>query len=549
MALSVSQYPCHSGKNSNMRKIVFLLLLLPTFIFAGVKERIKAYLQSRVDHSMITSEIHCGFHYELDLLEHYHELSPELKIMAINSRLMPLMQANYISAEGHFKIYYDTTGNAAVDTEDISGNGIPDYVDSAAAIFDHVWQVEIEEMGFQSPPNMGSDYYEVFINNQAIYGYYGQTVILNINDPSTIKSYIEIDKSFTSSAFYTQGLDALRVTAAHEFNHALQLGYQFHLSRDRFFMEMTSTWLEDLLYPAVNDFYAYLPRFFNNINYISFNSPSSVYPYANSIYLHMLADKFSPNIVVDVWDKINQLDAMPAIDAVLKENGSGFNVSQNEYATWLYYTGERAIPNIFFSDASEFPMLTFTADRNLFYHENFNFETKMSDLGYKFYQVKGLQNIRYMANISSVIQSGLYTHLNAQELPELAKSFNHSQAVKFDIQDSIVVVITNPDTSVNVTYTLRSDTTQPFLVGPNPVILDSDDKKINFYNVPPQGEIYVFSLNGKSLMKIVSEFPGKSDISWNVRDYNNVPLSSGIYFYIVKSEQFEKRGKFAVIRK
>ena len=404
-------------------------------------------------------------------------------------------------------------------------------------------------MGFQKPPNLGDNYYEVIINDQAIYGYYGQTYILNIDDPDNIHSYIEIDKSFTSSKFYTKGLNALRVTAAHEFNHALQIGYQFNLAQDRFFMEMTSTWLEDLLYPAINDFYAYLPRFFNNINYISFNSASSVYPYANSIYLHMLSEIFSPDIVVDVWDKINSVNAIPALKAVLKENGTTWNVSQNDYATWLFYTGERAIPGMFFPDGFEFPMITFPNERNLLYRENFNFETVISNLGYKFYQIRGLQNIRYMANISSVIQSGLYTHLNTQELPKLAKSFNHSQAVRFDNQDSIVVVITNPDTSVNITYTLRSDTTQPFLVGPNPVILDSDNNKMNFYNVPPNGEIYVFSLNGKSLMKIVSEFPGKSDISWNVRDFNNVHLSSGVYFYILKSEQFEKRGKFAVIRK
>jgi len=89
-----------------------------------------------------------------------------------------------------------------------------------------------------------------------------------------------------------------------------------------------------------------------------------------------------------------------------------------------------------------------------------------------------------MAKVSSNSSKGIYTHVNAQNLPEASKRFNQQQAVNFDSQDSIVVVITNPDTSVDIYYTLNSDTTQPFLVGPNPVILDgSDNQKMNFYNV------------------------------------------------------------------
>ena len=533
-----------------MKTKLLFLLLIPLLNFAGVTENLKSYLLAQSGEIELSSQIHCGFHYELDLLEHYNELSPELQAMAKAARVMSDMQAEYISPAGHFKIQYDTSGSNAVDLTDVSGNGIPDFVDSAAAIFDHVWHIEIEMMGFQNPPNLGNDYYNIFINDQARYGYYGQTYIVNIDDPENIQSYIEIDKSFTSDKFYTKGLNALRVTAAHEFNHALQIGYNFHLSSDRFFMEMTSTWLEDFLYPDVNDYYAYLPVFFSSINSIRFDSAISFYPYANSIYLHMLTRKFSPQIVVDVWDKINKFSAMPALEEVISEKGASWDETQNEYAVWLYYTGDRAIAGLFFPDAARYPMITFPDKRNLDFTENFGFDVEVDKRGYKFYQIRGLQNIRYMAKVSSNSSKGIYTHVNAQNLPEASKRFNQQQAVNFDSQDSIVVVITNPDTSVDIYYTLNSDTTQPFLVGPNPVILDgSDNQEMNFYNVPPQGEIFIFSVNGKSLQKIVSDFPAKSTVSWDMRDYNNNLLSSGVYFYIVKSADFEKKGKFAVIRK
>ncbi len=527
-----------------------LMLLIPMLSYAGVSEKIKSYLLAQNEGLELDTQIHCGFHYELDLLEHYRELPADLQIMAKAARTVSDMQAQYVSPSGHFLIQYDTSGYNAVDPQDISGNGIPDFVDSAAAIFDHVWQIEIEEMGFQPPPNLNGDYYRVNINDQARFGYYGQTYILNLDDPENIQSYIEIDKSFSSDKFYTKGLNALRVTAAHEFNHALQIGYKFHLNYDRFFMEMTSTWLEDFLYPDVNDYYAYLPVFFASINSIRFDSAISYYPYANSLYLHMLTRMFSPHIVVDVWNKINTVNAMPALEEVVSEKGASWDVTQNDYAVWLYYTGDRALAGSFFPDAADYPMITFSGKRNLDYTENFNFETEIGGLGYAFTQIRGLQNIRYMAKISANSSKGFYTHVNAHNLPENAKRFNMAQAVTFNNQDSVVVVITNPDTTTDIYYTLNSDTAQPFLVGPNPIVLDGNNvQRMSFYNVPPKGEIYIFNLNGKSLRKLVSDFSAKHTILWDLRDSHNNLLSSGVYFYIVKSADFERKGKFAVIRK
>jgi hypothetical protein len=531
-----------------MKKYFWLLLLIPSAVSADVMENIKNYLLGQHTAEESISQIHCGFHYQLDILEHFDELTPELQALVLKKNAMSAAQTYYISPSGHFKINYDTSGYNAVDTEDISGNGVPDYVDSAAAIFDHVWRVEIEEMGFNPPPNLGVGYYEIVINDQAAQGVYGQTYILDIGNPEKIHSYIAVDKSFMSDKFYTKGLDAMRVTAAHEFNHAIQIGYHFNLSSDRFFMEMTSTWLEDNLYPQVNDYYAYLPSFFYSINSIAFNSMSGVYPYANSIYLHYLTKIFSPHIVVEIWRQINQEDAMSALNTVLLRKGTTWANTQNEYAVWLYYTGERAINGKFFPDAAQYPMIPFT-NRNFYYTDGFYLDKEIGEYGYKYYQIRGLQRIRYLADLSSEITTGLYTHLNLHNIPKQVKYFNQKQAVNFDEQDSIVVVITNPSESGEIYYTLRSDTIQPFLVGPNPVILDGGEKTMNFYNVPPWGEIYIFTINGKRIKALKSELPGKSDISWDVRDENRHLLSSGVYFYLVKGDDYERAGKFAVIQK
>ena len=64
----------------------------------------------------------------------------------------------------------------------------------------------------------------------------------------------------TSSGYGTTPTNALDVTAAHEFFHAVQFGYD--AGEDSWFMEGTATWMEDEVYDSINDnlqFLAYSP--------------------------------------------------------------------------------------------------------------------------------------------------------------------------------------------------------------------------------------------------------------------------------------------------
>ena len=54
----------------------------------------------------------------------------------------------------------------------------------------------------------------------------------------------------------TAPIDALRVTAAHEFFHAIQFAYD--VGEDLWFMEGSATWVEDEVYDAINDNYQFL---------------------------------------------------------------------------------------------------------------------------------------------------------------------------------------------------------------------------------------------------------------------------------------------------
>ena len=114
------------------------------------------------------------------LREIYEQLSPDLQKVAdaqINVQA-PTRHVTILSPSTKFTLHYDTTRSQidttishAVPLEDISGNGIPDYVDSAAVFLDHVWQVTVDEMGFLPPLNVDG-FYVVIIFTIGLQGLY-----------------------------------------------------------------------------------------------------------------------------------------------------------------------------------------------------------------------------------------------------------------------------------------------------------------------------------------------------------------------------------------
>ncbi len=73
-------------------------------------------------------------------------------------------------------------------------------------------------------------------------------------------SYIVIDNDYAGFGF-ADPQDPMKVTVAHEFSHACQFAHDYLESV--WYMECTSTWIEDYVYDAVNDYRNYIPYFYN----------------------------------------------------------------------------------------------------------------------------------------------------------------------------------------------------------------------------------------------------------------------------------------------
>lgn len=206
---------------------------------------------------------------------------------------------DYIYDEGIFRFHYTLTGTHAVSSSD--------YVVQMANVFNHVYDTEVNTMGYIRPPsdgwlpgsydNGGSEGYDVYIRELATgyYGYvqseyYSQNTGNNENSPNVqeinaFTSYMAMRNNY--NGFPNTELESIQVTAAHEFFHAIQYGYDGW--EKPWLLEATAVWMEDELYDNINDCYQYLVSWFN-IPEESLDKTGGTHWYGSYIYFEHIGE-------------------------------------------------------------------------------------------------------------------------------------------------------------------------------------------------------------------------------------------------------------------
>ena len=526
--------------------LIWLILSMgPGYLQASTLDELRQYIHSRTQQTEQIVEIaHCGFGIQFELQQRLNELDSEYQTLAKTLLTEPVRHKSILSPKGYFTLNYDTTGYNAIPLEDLSGNGIPDYVDSAAIYFDHVWNIEINQMGFAAPPDMEGQPKKPYPIYFTKFGFYGQTSFNTDDDIASIKgynypSYIEIHSDYFNSHFFTSGYRAMQVTAAHEFNHAIQLGYNFR-SSDIYFMEMTSTWMEDFVYEDVNDYLQYLPRYVQNLYYKSFTSYDGNSEYAAGLYLHMLENKFGWQAIPDIWQRTRDDEALVVLDHYLKSQGSSFAKSHIDYATWLYFTGTRAIPGEFFPEGSTYPLIQPQSEMS-------RVEDDLSGLSMRHVYILVDSSLVYRANLEATEGQGVFNHLNNGQYTQGAHPFGDAQIFSQNSNQPLVVVMTNPESDkiTGIRYTLLEN---PDWDKPQ-IYTRQTTQGLSFYNIAPQSKITIFNLNGLKLQTIKSGTSLNGWVDWDARERSGNLLSTGVYLFYVQGIGKPYLGKFSFVRK
>ena len=210
--------------------------------------------------------------------------------------------------------WVDTTSDRPVQV-DADGDTLPDYVETTLATVTGVHATYLDA-GYRQPKPDGTrggdartDVYLADVGEQGLYGY-----CTSDEPPSNrfdIWAYCVLDNDYAEFPTNTP-LDNMRVTAAHEYMHAVQFAYD--ASEDGWLMEATATWAEDELFDGVDDNVQYLPAGPLGRPRVPLDLSTSPHWYGDWIWFRHLTERFPtevggmPTLVRDVW---RRADAAP----------------------------------------------------------------------------------------------------------------------------------------------------------------------------------------------------------------------------------------------
>jgi hypothetical protein len=359
----------------------------------SIESRVKPFLQWKLDRrkgiSQKSSGIQLSEHDLLRLHFHWNKVSPQFKTLYKNATTPPDSFLSFKSAGGHFLIKYTCKGPDSVAILDTMGydttnwriqinqkNGVPDYIDMVGWAMDSAWSMEINRFGFIAPllpkNSQTPSLYEVVIEAQGD-NFYGLTYVQEKADGVGYGSYISIRNEWSGSTWESMGYtknpqNGVRVTAAHEFFHAIQYAMVWKVvdavELDHFplsWLEGTATSMEELAFPDINDYIQYSETYFSNTS-MSFLDDESGNIYTNSLltlFLFKFADsnpsiEFSKRIFFENFTRTNGIPFYQNIASVSEGFLKSWGRILNDFHSASYFTGARADTSKFIDDAKEF---------------------------------------------------------------------------------------------------------------------------------------------------------------------------------------------------
>jgi hypothetical protein len=491
----------------------------------------------------------------------------------LNENNRPKLQ-NSISKEGSkFRIHYDTIGVNKVDLIDNNKNGIPDYVDSVSYYFNYAYDILINKMGFQKPfidsLRGGDNLYDVYLmelveENDATYGYTdGEDLFTNEFGVNQLNSYIVIDNNFSpydsitingarKRAFRTYGIDAVKITSAHEFHHAIQFTYGIPIDYHGLLMEMSSVWVEYTLHPNIYDFVQYVSELFSDISSYKFtiNTPDNGYRW--SIFFQFIEKKYGYEFIKSIWEKVSLGKRFfDILEEQLKIKNNNLLSIWEEFIPYIYYTSNKSIDSIYFNSALKMPKLKLYRQESI--NDILNIKDKLEPFQIKLYRIfNNSNNDKHLESIDlllSYAENDFYKNqYNIKDI-DLIVSSNNLYNDKIPYCNNLSYLINNDGNNLIKYFFVNEgiNYTEESFVMPNPINLSNDNLfislPIDILNIDYEVYLYnsemiqIYSKNIKA-----SRYNGKYGVLLN--EIKNI--SSGIYFYNVLNNQKNYFGKFVV---
>jgi len=369
--------------------------------------------------------------------------------------------------------------------------------------------------------------------------------------------------------------------------------------------------MEDMAYDYINDYVSYLPFFYNypwlSLRTFSYNFsfPDRVFhPYASCVWAFYLQEKYGIDIIRRIWEKcgaVSGFNFLTANDEALREvtdPDTGIAEAFTEFATWNYFTGDRALVGNFYSEANLFglevkidivhpvtsadtvfvspglksnPPQNFGANYVVFIPMPQSAQDSVGGLNMVFYQGPAGAGWRITA-----------IPYNSGSIPVISEFNPSAPGEWYDSipnwanYDSVIMVPTPINFSTNFTgwqygYKVNYDSilTAPssfptrdtiFQNFPNPFVMRSPSDLTYFpFTLSEASNVFIDILTAEgNLVKRIrtaQPLPGNNAykikglaLTWDGKNEKGETVASGVYFYRVKTQNAEKLMKLVVVR-
>ncbi len=280
----------------------------------------------------------------------------------------PGIQILLVHQTSHFYIEYNTSGTHAVPLADVApANGVPDFVEAAGEAMEQSWQTGVITLGYNAPPASSATLYNgkylIQFQAQAAYGF---TSVLSGTRTRIVlhNNYIGFPPNDDPDGAV---LGALRATCAHEFKHAIQRTYS--LWSEGGWLELDATWMEDIVYDNVNDYYNYIggagSPFTEPQTPLDMDAFGSTGSYEDCNWQHYQSEHLGLAHMRDFWIRRQNNPGEPVMfsyDQTLQLSGSTLPDAWGEYVTWNFASGARAGGNGYgYGEAVDYPTVPVTS--------------------------------------------------------------------------------------------------------------------------------------------------------------------------------------------
>jgi len=244
------------------------------------------------------------------------------------------------------------------------------WVDRTLAYVDHVWRVEVGHLGYRAPlgdgRRGGDDRLDVYLKDVGSRGIYGYCAPER-RDPDhkwLASGYCVLDDDFARSQYGARPRASLRVTAAHEFFHAVQFAYDY--GEDQWLMEASATWMEEQVADDVDDNRQYLP--FGQLGRPSHPldtfAQQGFAQYGNWPFFQFLSSRYGATVVRRIWAWAGEFRhgghdySLAAVKDALEPHGGFADVFRR-------YAAAMTVPRTAFAEGAGWPRPAAAAVRRL----------------------------------------------------------------------------------------------------------------------------------------------------------------------------------------